>query len=769
MLSFLHPLEGDRPENSTFAAINADIFDTVQLNFREMSAERRQRSIMAFLRLIALLFAEVSRVMGTGATPDGHALLQLAAPAASARGVPRPTSATSATVGPSSAPALPFNVWRRSPSGRESNPAPSQREAPGAYVEVLVDDEEVHNGVAAGAPAEMDGHAPAAARAPPPVVAEDLDPPVDRDALHDNNENEGGEHVGPENGESEIALTEDPEEVMEEHHPQDESTLEHEPGRWMFLLESTDEPDRGQDDEQLSLVQSRVQAVQRFGLLKTVQRDLDAFIQAPGLAARRARLLYDMSNAERQPHPGTCTGDRADKFRALEALLVSYGARETEVSAVAPEGLGSGLCSMASASSSNLTPSSSRSAASEEKEMKEDRQWALQHWHGIRCYLLQSLFGGDDATDAAADSQLSADSVEITGEIMVQQHGMWRLATDAERDQIEQRDRVERELEVQQEEDDANMWIAMQEQKKSEAAQAWDRQALEAAMSQDPPRKRMRLGFRLRDRDGGVVAEGNTVVEALPSQVHSTETWLQEELLQGQQTEEPNVGSEEFDQLVVASSQQLPEPLEPVPPPEVLGQDSAVVAAYLALFRNGSLPEETVEDRFGSATLGVFKARRLNAGKLLDDPTSWHIFRRWQQGDLSDEDIIMEHGLDYLETLRGEQALQGGTSPLPDMTTNEEAEAGASNAAGSEGYAAATGGQVQGMASNEVARPRAPRWQSVLVAPTPKTLRTWLPEPWWTPERDGCPTTRLLMLLIFDGAADDLEGVQGGCVLRMHY
>ena len=130
MLSFLHPLEGDRPENATFAAINADIFDTAQLNFREMSAERRQRSIMAFLRLVALLFAEVSRAMVTGATPDGHALLQLATPAASARVASRPTSATT---GPTSSTALPFNVWRRPPPNNRAHPEPARRDDPGLF------------------------------------------------------------------------------------------------------------------------------------------------------------------------------------------------------------------------------------------------------------------------------------------------------------------------------------------------------------------------------------------------------------------------------------------------------------------------------------------------------------------------------------------------------------------------------------------------------------------------------------------------------------
>ena len=55
------------PASSSYAAINADIFDTVQLNFREMSPERRH---LAFLRLIALLFAEVSRAMMTGPRQD---------------------------------------------------------------------------------------------------------------------------------------------------------------------------------------------------------------------------------------------------------------------------------------------------------------------------------------------------------------------------------------------------------------------------------------------------------------------------------------------------------------------------------------------------------------------------------------------------------------------------------------------------------------------------------------------------------------------------
>ena len=71
-----------------------------------------------------------------------------------------------------------------------------------------------------------------------------------------------------------------------------------------------------------------VQAVQRFGyLLSTLQQDLDKLQDAPGAAARISQLLFMLVARERRAHPSASAGDRAEKlFRALEALLVSYGA-----------------------------------------------------------------------------------------------------------------------------------------------------------------------------------------------------------------------------------------------------------------------------------------------------------------------------------------------------------------------------------------------------------------------------------------------------------
>ena len=265
-----------------------------------------------------------------------------------------------------------------------------------------------------------------------------------------------------------------------------------------------------------------------------------------------------------------------------------------------------------------------------------------------------------------ADSQASLDSVEITGEIMVHRDGAWRPATDAEREQIQLRDMLEREMEEAQEADDAMKWEALQEKRKSEAAQAWDRHALQVAMEEPQQRKKMRLCFRLRDKEGHVVAEGGCPVEAMPAQVHSTETWTAEDVgaLGLQDEEEPNVGSVEFDELVVQSSQQLPEQTSSQVPPHIHGQEDSVVAAYLAVYLDGSIPDETIEDRFGPATLGLFRARRQSDVQLVDDPATWHVFRRWMRGDLTDDDILEEYGPNFLDKLRAERGLQGGASPV---------------------------------------------------------------------------------------------------------
>ena len=128
-------------------------------------------------------------------------------------------------------------------------------------------------------------------------------------------------------------------------------------------------------------------------------------------------------------------------------------------------------------------------------------------------------------------------------------------------------------------------------------------------------------------------------------------------------TEEPNVGTAEFDQLVVDSSQQLPEATSEPAPPQLEGHENSVVAAYLAMYLDGSLPDETIEDRCGLAALQIFRARRFADRRLVDDPTAWHVYRKWAKGEVTDEDITQEHGLDFLVALRNELELQGGTTP----------------------------------------------------------------------------------------------------------
>ena len=111
------------------------------------------------------------------------------------------------------------------------------------------------------------------------------------------------------------------------------------------------------------------------------------------------------------------------------------------------------------------------------------------------------------------------------------------------------------------------------------------------------------------------------------------------------------------------SSQQLPGEAMAAEPPQLEGQDSAVVSAYLAMYVDGSLPDETIEDRFGPAALQLFKARRFGNRKLVDDPGAWQVSRSWTKGEILDEDIVQEYGADFLATLRNELELQGGTTP----------------------------------------------------------------------------------------------------------
>ena len=687
MLSFLHPLEGDRPENASFAAINADIYDTVQLNFREMSLARRQRSVMAFLRLIALLFAEVTRAMMTGSTPDGSALLQT------------------------------FNIWPTAVASTEPAASPREPRATDVddFVEVVVDDEEPDT---AAAPVE-EGSAPEVmthrGNGSHGIWSHDGDdlPAVNVDVAKADELNRDVTAAGPEleveDGdanhlmmpeavESEQDMTEDPEDAPEIEdlvNQVDELTAGDEPGRWLRLLGQHGDDDTemdgdhlsmvqtaleaetkdphtlrsgGPDNDHVALVQGRVQAVQRFGyLLGTLQQDLDRLQHNSGAAARIAQLLLTLVIRERRAHPAASTGDRAEKFRALEALLVSYGASPVSNMATGSTGevvIGcppSSLVGQNAASSSSAAPPASQFSAV--AITVDDQAWLHRHWEALRCYLLVPLFGSDDSVGAGTDSQLSADSVEITGEIMVQQEGVWRLATDEEREQIQGRDQLEKEMEEAQAREDEERWRDYKEQKKSQAAQAWDRQMLQDAM-QSHPRKKMRLHFRLRNRDGNPIAEGSSELEVAIAEVHSTETWFSEPAASNglRDTEEPNVGSAEFDQLVVHSSQQLPSEVSPEPP-QLEGQDGAVVAAYLAMYQDGSLPDETIEDRFGPAALQLFKARRFGNKKLLDDPDAWQVFRGWSHGEVSDEDVIQEYGMDFLVMLRNEVELQGGTTP----------------------------------------------------------------------------------------------------------
>ena len=222
--------------------------------------------------------AEVSRAMSSVATTDGHALLQLATPAAPAR----PTSSPMAeSVDHAATTRPPFNIWRRSTTHPVvAHPAGHSDD----YVEVLVDDEDepVHGVKGAASTAPMPEGMPErpvpSSHQPQQALGE-----TGRDLWRNEVDNDDGDGIaadaseggmvpGHEDGESERALTEDPEENVEGDNdvpsPREEGTgLEEEPGRWMYLLQNPEDQEQDLEGEQVALVQGRVQAVQRFGML----------------------------------------------------------------------------------------------------------------------------------------------------------------------------------------------------------------------------------------------------------------------------------------------------------------------------------------------------------------------------------------------------------------------------------------------------------------------------------------------------------------------
>ena len=90
LLGYISMLEGPQPGDHRYLAIHAHVAETVTDNFRDMSMEDRSRMVLAFVRFVSLMIAEVGRAIDPGRT-DSVALLRTAAP-------PRSRSS-------------PFNIW----------------------------------------------------------------------------------------------------------------------------------------------------------------------------------------------------------------------------------------------------------------------------------------------------------------------------------------------------------------------------------------------------------------------------------------------------------------------------------------------------------------------------------------------------------------------------------------------------------------------------------------------------------------------------------
>ena len=76
------------------------------------------------------------------------------------------------------------------------------------------------------------------------------------------------------------------------------------------------------------------------------------------------------------------------------------------------------------------------------------------------------------------------------------------------------------------------------------------------------------------------------------------------------------------------------------------------------------MTDEVIPDRFGESPLALFRLRRKPAeaekGLTMEE---WTLFNRWYQGEVSDEQLVHDHGMDMLERFQDEKALQGGVTP----------------------------------------------------------------------------------------------------------
>ena len=214
------------------------------------------------------------------------------------------------------------------------------------------------------------------------------------------------------------------------------------------------------------------------------------------------------------------------------------------------------------------------------------------------------------------------------GELKVRDEQGHRTPTDEEMRQLQEKKDWDKAEQAAIEESFARFEAAQ--------ARAEDRDALLDAMNhpqlQKP--KRMRLRYELRTTDGVSVAHGShDVLVEQEAQLEVTVAVQQVEnareglpavtLLRpdpaadeaeaaepGNELEEPDVGSVEFDEAVILSSQELA-PVAPLEPLVIPGCPRALSHAYFTLYLDESITEELITDRFGVEVLRMFQEHRL--------------------------------------------------------------------------------------------------------------------------------------------------------------
>ena len=403
-----------------------------------------------------------------------------------------------------------------------------------------------------------------------------------------------------------------------------------------------DEPEGGQEEvpDFVSMVQfpmnpSQVaKADERFGHLLM---QLQARLEGKGERANplTTTLLHTVMEG-RWACSHAFTRARDARFRSLEALLTTFGASTIDV-----------------AGSIGAASSSSSATACLHLATPEDKQWAEDEFQKMRLFLELRHGGEDDSFDPNLESQTS---VEMMGEVWVNEGQGPRQATQEERRQLEEKEALDREEQATIEDSFNRLQAAR--------AQAEDRVALDMAMNgphEAPPPKRMRLVYELVTRgsrdvlvepsarlratevfpvrreglwgrlpgmpamphelrpvtapvamplpQGALEGEGEQTLDAAPVREEPLGGALGNGFDDEEDVTDADVGSVEFDEAVLQSSQQVAQP-SPDQVVQVPGCPASLARAYMALFLDQSITEELVQDRFGPDVLKLFLDQR---------------------------------------------------------------------------------------------------------------------------------------------------------------